>query len=57
MLNRKKNRLANPAVLRAFPYQQKWQPRPEDANWFDRHPIVSGALYGAVLCLIIWGLT
>lgn len=52
MFNRPRYRLSNPAMRRAFPYEQQ----PQDGNWFDRHPLVSGALYGAVLVLIIWGL-
>jgi hypothetical protein len=50
MFNRPKYRLSNPAMRRAFPYEQ----RPEDDNWFDRHPLISGSIAGAVFAGILF---
>lgn len=38
----------NSSVQRAFPYPQELYD-----NWFDNHPILSGAIVGAVLAVIL----
>jgi hypothetical protein len=50
MFNRSKSQLSNLAMRRVFPYEQL----PSDENWFDRHPVVSGGLFGALFAVIIY---
>jgi hypothetical protein len=42
-------RPANRNITRSFPYPQE----PYE-NWFDRHPVVSGGLFGALFAVIIY---
>lgn len=42
-------RPANRNITRAFPHPQE----PYD-NWFDRHPIISGGIVGAIFGVMIF---
>ncbi len=49
MFNRK-SQLSNKAMLKAFPFEQL----SNNENWFDRHPVISGGITGAVFAVILY---
>jgi hypothetical protein len=49
MFNRK-SQLSNKAMLKAFPFEQL----SNNENWFDRHPVISGGLVGALFAVMMY---
>jgi len=49
MFNRK-SQLSNKAMLKAFPFEQL----SNNENWFDRNPVISGGITGAVFAVILY---
>lgn len=48
MFGRPKYKLQNQAALKYFPHKV------EPDNWFDRHPLISGGITGAVFAAVLF---